>query len=52
MRSLPKCAVPDDVAAVLQRVADDSTRAYDEIVRRFDAEVEALKARMRAEDNS
>jgi hypothetical protein len=49
---LPQCALPDDVAAVLQRAADDSTRTYDEIVRRSEAEVEALKARMSAEDNS
>lgn len=49
---LRQCALPDDVAAVLQRAADDSVRAYDEIVRRFQAEVEALKTRMSADDRS
>ena len=49
---IPKVGTPDDVEAVLQRAADDSTRAYNEVVRRFAAEVEALKARMSADDNS
>ena len=43
---LPQCPLPDDAAAGLQQAADDSTRAHDEIVRRFDAEVEAFRARM------